>query len=106
MHTGYTYEKDADGTTTGTFKAVQAVTLDQCKTRCADGTWLGCVGFSRYMNKDDELSTCWWVTKVSRLSTDDGNDNEDMYKLIRGPTTAHYALRMLTRLSNKVGPCS
>ena len=29
------------------FTTAKHVTLDQCKTKCEDGTWKGCIGFSR-----------------------------------------------------------
>jgi len=79
---GYSFEKDLDGTVTGSYTTAAGLTLEQCKSKCADGTWPGCVGFSRYSaSSDTAAASCWWVANVGELSYDDGNNNENMYKL-------------------------
>jgi len=46
-------------------------TLQECKKKCGDGTWKGCVGFTRYKATDDSAEgKCWWATKRCRFSTD------------------------------------
>ena len=79
---GYSFEKDLDGTVTGSYTTAAGLTLEQCKSKCADGTWSGCVGFSRYSaSSDTAAASCWWVANVGELSYDDGNNDENMYKL-------------------------
>ena len=77
---GYSFEKNGGGTVTGSYTGVSDLTLEQCKSNCADGTWPACVGFSRYSAPADTASaSCWWVANVGELSYDD--DDENMYKL-------------------------
>ena len=93
----FSFEKDLDGTVTGSYTTAAGLTLEQCKAKCADGTWSGCVGFSRYSaSSDTAAASCWWVANVGDLSYDDGNDNENMYKLTTAgifmPPMLHHGL--------------
>ncbi len=78
---GWSYFRDKDGTIAKPYNTAQGMTLEQCQTSCADGTWENCVGFSRFNYSDTASAACWWVTATSLLLTDDDNDNEDMFRL-------------------------
>merc|ERR1711881_297928 len=83
---GYTYEQDKDGTLTGSYKTVSGVTLDECKTRCADSTWQHCAGFSRYASSaDNEAAKCWWVADANQLSSKSSylQKTQKIYKLVK-----------------------
>lgn len=69
-----------DGYLIGNFIEVQG-TLTQCYTACADGTWAGCVGFSRPVgtSNDDQGGICSWVSSLVDLEYDDENDVADLY---------------------------
>ena len=70
------------------------VTLDDCYSMCLDGTWPGCVGFSRYTQASHDYSYdapnvspdvpdyCWWTSERASFVTDDSSSNEDLYKLL------------------------
>ena len=64
-------------------------TLEECKEKCLDGTWFGCLGFSRYRSAADATrDTCFWVAEDKYMAYDDDydgvasaldDDNYDLY---------------------------
>ena len=54
-------------------------TLEECKQKCLDGTWFGCLGFSRYRSKSDDANEkCFWVARDADVK-DGEDDDEDLY---------------------------
>ena len=81
----YFHVYEYDGTVIGEFNTASGLTLDECKTSCGDGSWEGCVGFSRHKGdvgeNDDEVGTCYWVTDSSQFVCNDPDDNENLFIL-------------------------
>lgn len=86
------YTREPDGTVSS-YRTASGKTLAQCYQACSDGTWVDCIGFSRYSEQrgygkgDNAPGSCWWVTSRSNLQYDDGNDNEDLYIKVSTTTT-------------------
>ena len=57
------YDAIASGDVAGSYTTA-AGTLEECFSRCDDGTWPGCVGFSRSNGDSSASSGCWWVSKA------------------------------------------
>jgi hypothetical protein len=69
-----------DGSINGAYSTASG-TLYDCYQRCENGTWAGCVGFSRYIaTPDDTVGSCWWVTDTDNYVWNDGNNNENLYR--------------------------
>lgn len=70
----------------------EGLTLAECKQKCTDGTWDGCVGFSRLVPAaDDAPGACWWISNRANMVYDDSNANEDYYWFEEDALTAECA---------------
>ena len=67
------------GTVVSDYTEAVDLTLAQCQARCEDGTWAGCLGFSRYEDSGDDIeSACWWGAADAVFAAD-YNTNEKLY---------------------------
>ena len=71
------FTTEQDGSVSGSYTTGSGLTLAECYQYCSDGTWAGCLGFSRYSAlADTATGSCWWVTSTTQYVMNDSNDNE------------------------------
>lgn len=79
------------GGAVGNAYSIHVGPLSECKMMCANGTWLGCSGFSRRpvqpsfglggVAENEMPSECWWHTDAQSFIPRDFNSNENLFVL-------------------------